>query len=332
MSEQIIKKIKADLTNFFAQEVSLSDMAGDVSARQYMRVALSKSDKNYVVCYSEDEKVHQRFIMVQELMMREEIDVPKIEKDFSKYDKRYLLQEDLGQVSLYNILADNQEDIISIYQKVIDQVVSFHKIGKDSIEDDLCELEFDEKKLMDEMEVSAQYLMKKYLNFSQQQIDQTLAAMRPLCRQLGEMCEVFVHRDLHCKNIMIHQGSPILIDFQDARWGVAPYDLASLLDDSYNRLPAEQKKILKKYYWQQAGEQIQSYYGNYQNFLKIYDMIAVQRLIKAMGSFAMVYYKRNDASYLKYIGTAAENLKSILHSREELYEVRETFLKGYYGA
>ena len=41
------------------------------------------------------------------------------------------------------------------------------------------------------------------------------------------------HRDYHSRNLMLHDGSLYIIDFQDARMGPDTYDLVSLLRDSY---------------------------------------------------------------------------------------------------
>ena len=45
------------------------------------------------------------------------------------------------------------------------------------------------------------------------------------------------HRDYHSRNLMWHDDTLYVIDFQDARMGPDTYDLASLLRDSYVDLP-----------------------------------------------------------------------------------------------
>ena len=48
------------------------------------------------------------------------------------------------------------------------------------------------------------------------------------------------HRDYHSRNLMLHDGSLYIIDFQDARMGPDTYDLVSLLRDSYVDLTPQQ--------------------------------------------------------------------------------------------
>src|SRR5207302_2173835 len=51
--------------------------------------------------------------------------------------------------------------------------------------------------------------------------------------ELAAEPRVLCHRDYHSRNLMLHDGSLYIIDFQDARMGPDTYDLASLLRDSY---------------------------------------------------------------------------------------------------
>ena len=56
------------------------------------------------------------------------------------------------------------------------------------------------------------------------------------------------HRDYHSRNLMLHDGSLFIIDFQDARMGPDTYDLVSLLRDSYVDLTSQQVDELIAYF------------------------------------------------------------------------------------
>jgi aminoglycoside/choline kinase family phosphotransferase len=47
-----------------------------------------------------------------------------------------------------------------------------------------------------------------------------------LAGELAERPRFFCHRDYHSRNFMVHNGCVYVIDFQDARYGPATYDLA----------------------------------------------------------------------------------------------------------
>ena len=58
--------------------------------------------------------------------------------------------------------------------------------------------------------------------------------------ELAAEPRVLCHRDYHSRNLMLHDGSLYIIDFQDARMGPDTYDLVSLLRDSYVDLSPQQ--------------------------------------------------------------------------------------------
>ena len=63
------------------------------------------------------------------------------------------------------------------------------------------------------------------------------------------------HRDYHSRNLMLHDGSLYIIDFQDARMGPDTYDLASLLRDSYVDLsPQQVDELIAFFLAHQSGE------------------------------------------------------------------------------
>ncbi len=143
------------------------------------------------------------------------------------------------------------------------------------------------------------------------------------------------HRDFHSRNLMIVNDKMFMIDFQDARLGPATYDLVSLLRDCYLPFDPILEEEMKKYYFDQINQvnqanqispisqvnqvnqssqikQPHSYETNkisshnnlslsWDEFLYLYELQALQRSIKAAGSFASFKTLKNDKRYLKYI-------------------------------
>ena len=67
---------------------------------------------------------------------------------------------------------------------------------------------------------------------------------RSLAEEAAAPPKVLCHRDFHSRNLMVQTGRLRLVDFQDARLGPVPYDLASLLRDSYIVLPEKTREGL----------------------------------------------------------------------------------------
>lgn len=133
--------------------------------------------------------------------------------------------------------------------------------------------------------------------------------------------KVFTHRDFHSRNLMIHQDRIRLLDFQDALMGPAVYDLASLLKDSYVVLEEGMVDALIEHY-RGIGPAVPS---DRSDFRRRFDLMSVQRNLKAAGRFvyiAVVKKKRHLLPYvpqtLAYVGRNLERYPELKRLREAL--------------
>jgi aminoglycoside/choline kinase family phosphotransferase len=206
-----------------------------------------------------------------------------------------------------------------------------HKIQKEDI--DACHLftnSFDEKKLMDEMEFSSKFFLKKFLKIDcDKTCESLIEEFRPICNRLASEQMVFTHRDFHSRNIMVKDNENIVIDFQDARWGIPQYDLVSMLEDCYYDVSRDNKYNLVKYYFENLPASAHGQ-GDFDKFLELYNDMLIQRVFKAIGSFSYIYETRQDVRYVKYIGFAMEKLKTTLFKDPKYKKLRTTLFQYYY--
>ena len=117
--------------------------------------------------------------------------------------------------------------------------------------------------------------------------------------------KVFVHRDYHSRNLMYLDNSnssechnPGILDFQDAVWGPVTYDLVSLLRDCYIQWPQEQIEQWLRYHFDNLhahGILSEISLEQYQHW---FDLMGIQRHLKATGIFARLNYRDNKPGYL----------------------------------
>jgi hypothetical protein len=154
-------------------------------------------------------------------------------------------------------------------------------------------------------------------------------ACQPLCEVLASSRRYFCHRDYHGWNIMAQDSTVGVLDFQDARMGPQPYDLATLLLDrgTPDLLGGEVMTALTAYYLQrletETGQRIDR-----ETFTLLFDYVAVQRCLKAMGTFAAMHVRYQRAQYLPYIAPTLAYLKPLLR-RYTLLQPLETLLHCY---
>ncbi len=120
------------------------------------------------------------------------------------------------------------------------------------------------------------------------------------------------HRDYHSRNLMLHEGSLYIIDFQDARMGPDTYDLASLLRDSYVDLTAAQVDELIAFFLAVKGTPAGTSRGDEAEFRRRFDLMALQRNLKALGTFGYQTTTRNNAVYIQYIPRTLNYVKANL--------------------
>jgi aminoglycoside/choline kinase family phosphotransferase len=332
--EELFKKTIGK--NLLSDDVieNIEKLTGDASTRKYYRIWTSTS--SYVVCLDNpttDPSEEPTFLKMQRILHQENVRVPLI------YDKDlgtgYILEEDLGDVTFLKDMAQistKAEEFLH-YKKSIDLMVAIHNVDISKYKDEFfTKLAFDTEKLYAEMEFTKKYFLKIYLG-----LDVTTQGVEAIYKRLYDMCymlsnepRVLVHRDYHSRNLMIKNNEQVVIDFQDARMGTPLYDLVSLLEDCYYQLDQSNKEKLILYYYHEYFLKIDPT-KSFEQFMYVYDMMAIQRVFKAIGSFAYIYADRKDLRYVKYIGYAFEKVRSFMLSHEDFSKERKILSSLYYG-
>lgn len=328
--EAIFDNTKRRINREDIELLNIDRLTGDASTRRYYR--LETNEKTYVVCIdSPSESGENPFVQVQGFLEEHRIRVPKI---IDKNVKRgYILEEDLGDVTLLQHLSglSGKEEEFKVYKEIIDLLLDIHKISTNDIEKSkLFHLKFDQKKYEDEIDFTVKFFMKKFLKITcEKSIACVSEQFKPICERLAAEKMVLTHRDFHSRNIMVKDNEFIVIDFQDARWGIPQYDLVSMLEDCYYDLDRSNKYELVKYYWESLPKEAHGQ-KDFDHFMQLYHDMALQRVFKAVGSFSYIYETRKDVRYVKYIGFAMEKIKKILMNDSRYNELRKTLFKFYY--
>ena len=120
-----------------------------------------------------------------------------------------------------------------------------------------------------------------------------------IVRELASEPRVLCHRDYHSRNLMLRDGSLYIIDFQDARMGPDTYDLVSLLRDSYVDINDRELDDLIAYFL--ALKRSDDVRTSADEFRRRFDLMALQRNLKALGTFGYQTTARSNPVYIQYI-------------------------------
>jgi aminoglycoside/choline kinase family phosphotransferase len=124
---------------------------------------------------------------------------------------------------------------------------------------------------------------------------------------------VLCHRDLHSRNLMVlEDGTLAMVDIQDARWGPDSYDLASILRDAYIDIDDRWLEPLTAKYLETLTDPPEA-----SAFRRRLDIVAAQRMIKALGSFGFLTVVKRMDRYLDAVPRTLARLEGLLPSIQE---------------
>lgn len=270
----------------------LEPASSDASFRRYFRINVE--DRHLIAMDAPPDKENiAQFIKVAELLRPTGVKVPAIYH--RNLDEGFLILEDFGSTSYLDCLnADNVSDLYGNALASLYQLQSH----ADIINADLPH--YDEALLERELRIFEDWFLNQFM-------DVTIPAMlwdnvrRLLINSALAQPVTCVHRDFHSRNLMIlNSETPGVIDFQDAVIGPITYDLVSLLRDCYIAWPqARIEHWLQRYYsqLQQAG----LIDCTLPAFTRWFDLMGMQRHLKAIGIFARLHLRDGKSGYLKDI-------------------------------
>jgi aminoglycoside/choline kinase family phosphotransferase len=294
----------------------IAPMAGDASTRSYFRAFFSDGG-TVLVSFQPNPEDQASFLEVRQFLEDRGLPVPRV--FHSDAERRLIIQEDLGDELLEDAVGRAEEtDIAGLYQEAVDLLI-WMRTAIDGF-DSGCrafDLAFDEEKLMWEMEFFMTHFVRGF-----SRIEPSAAAeaeieefFLTICRLLAAEPRIFTHRDYHSRNLMLKSGRLVMIDFQDARMGPAQYDLASLLRDSYVTIPEPLLDDLLARYTDALGVIGDS---SVERFRYIFDLMSLQRNIKALGTFGYQATVRESRRYLSSIPRTGSYVSQTINRLPEL--------------
>jgi hypothetical protein len=281
------------LNNLGYRDYTLSIASEDASFRSYYRIEQGK-DSWILMDAPPGKESCERFIIVANKLRGVKLSAPEIiEQDTAQ---GFLLLTDFGGTDYLSILDTKSEG--SLYA---DALAALLKMQTAIDCDDLPV--YDENLLAQEMDLFRDCFLKDLLGIEldQNQRMQWASIKKTLVQNALEQPQVFVHRDYHSRNLMkIDQHNPGILDFQDAVKGPITYDLVSLLRDCYIAWPPVRvdQRARDFYAIARANELVDVKPAK---FLRWFNLMGIQRHLKAIGIFARLKLRDAKDGYLKDI-------------------------------
>jgi aminoglycoside/choline kinase family phosphotransferase len=282
------------------RNVRVVPLTGDASDRRYYRILAADAHSRVLALYPGPFEYHNMsFVNVAALLAKMPVPIPAI-FDYAD-DLGVLLLEDLGDVTLQAHLgAATPADHAALYRQAVALIETMQRRGRELESSDYVpySIAFDVEKLTWELEFFVKHFLQAYRGVTLAEPART-ALRGEFARVIEELAaepRVLCHRDYHSRNLMFHEARLFVIDFQDARMGPDTYDLASLLRDSYLDLSEQVVDELIAYFLALTGRT-----GQEKEFRERFDLMALQRNLKALGTFGYQTTARRNPVYIQYI-------------------------------
>jgi hypothetical protein len=303
---------------------TVSELAGDASTRRYYRVrnAPGAPLPSIVVMRYPDAVAPGEelpFLNVHRYLERAGIPVPAVYR--SDPGANLLFLEDAGDTMLEDAVQKvGAAACLPLYEQCVEVLVRIQSDGTRALDGRAIpsRLAFDVPKLAWEMDFFFEHAVRGYggirLTDGEERAIEDL--LLPVLERLAGLPRVLAHRDYHSRNVMAlspaaaagHRNIRVL-DFQDARMGNVFYDLASLLRDSYVSLPEDMEDRLC-YAWRHAAPaELRRAAGDPGAFRELLDLSALQRNVKAVGTFGNQAHVRGKRFYLRFIPPTVGHLR-----------------------
>jgi aminoglycoside/choline kinase family phosphotransferase len=233
-----------------------------------------------------------------------------------------LALQDLGDVTLQAHLgAATPTEHAALYRQAVALVELLQRRGNELRSDAFIpyRIAFDVEKLTWELDFFVKHFMEAYRGVSLSAADREALSdeWAAIVDELASEPRVLCHRDYHSRNLMLHDGSLYIIDFQDARLGPDTYDLASLLRDSYVDITDVELDDLIAYFLALRSTPDDA------DFRRRFDLMALQRNLKALGTFGYQTTTRRNPVYIQYIPRTLNYARANLEKYPRFGRLRE---------
>jgi len=292
---QRIEQLKAWLSSLpQISEFSLEPASGDASFRRYFRIRVNGA--SYIAMDAPPKREDTApFIRMAEAFESIGVNVPHIHA--RNLQQGYLLLEDYGSDLYLDRLNDATAD--RLYGDALGALVTIQACGpRDNLP------EYDRGLLLREMELFKDWLVGQQLELQLSDAEHAMLGQvfDFLVENALEQPRVCVHRDYHSRNLMHTEShNPGILDFQDAVLGPVTYDLVSLLRDCYISWPRERVEAWALGYFELALQSGVLQAEHEDQFLRWFDLMGVQRHLKASGIFARLNRRDGKPGYLQDI-------------------------------
>lgn len=291
---------------------SVSAITGSASNRSYYRLASEAGRCIGVI--GTDRAENYAFVTLARHFSSKGIPVPEI---YSVSDDGMVyIQEDLGEVSLYDLLLSARKgqtswnEVETLLCRTMSLLPKIQYEGAEGLDFSICypQPSFDRQNVMFDLNYFKYCFLKATgLEFNEVLLQQDFESLAD--DLLIRDTDTFMYRDFNVRNVMVKDGSPYFIDFQGGRRGPVCYDVASFVWQARAAYADDLKEKLVQSYMDALTEYAEVPRDTLESDLKLSRLF---RLLQVMGAYGFRGWTEHKAAFVVSIPLAISNLEELL--------------------
>jgi aminoglycoside/choline kinase family phosphotransferase len=279
------------------------------SERRYFRL-FDAEGRSVIATYGMNIPENESFIYFADHFREKGLNVPEI---FAvNYDKNIYLQQDLGNISLLNILEKEgfTDEVYALFRKSLHELARLQVLGDEGMNYKKCltNEEFGKQAIMADLLYFKYYFLDALRKpYDKQKLIDDFEALSTYLTHTEY--KYFMFRDFQSRNVFITpEKNVFFIDFQGGMKGAPQYDVASMIWQARANLPDEWKNNLLEDYMNSFEEIIDNTIDR-DVFRSQYNGYVLIRLLQVLGAYGFRGLFERKAQFLTSIPLALNNLR-----------------------
>ena len=302
--------------HFHAPPTRVQPLQGQLggSGRKIIRLANDRNTAIGILYGVHEENV--AFLEFSRNFRRHGLPVPEIYGEDLNHGA--YLEEDLGDISLFEFLSKNRDgdDIarpaVEAYRKAVAVLPRFQVEAGRDLNYKVCypRASFDRQSINWDLNYFKYYFLRLAgILFNEQALEVEFSRLTKFL--LAAPRDYFLYRDFQSRNIMLRDGQPYFLDYQGGRKGALQYDIASLLYDAKADLPPELRQQLLDDYLDELATHTEV---DRPAFMQYFYPFVYIRIMQALGAYGFRGFYERKAHFLQSVPYALKNVRWLLHN------------------
>ena len=307
--------------------LSIEELSASGSNRKYFRL----ESKNTSIIGVEGTSTEENRAFIEMAKHFHKIGLPVPQFLMQSSDGLYYIQEDLGDMLLFNFIADGRKTGVfhetekEMLRKTMRKLAEIQVLGAQDFDFSVCypQPKFNERSILWDLNYFKYCFLKATgVDFQENRLEDDFQKLSDVL--LCSDTNTFMYRDFQSRNVMIKNDEPYFIDFQGGRKGPVYYDVASFLWQAKAKYHEELRQELLQVYLDALGKLMPIDEKHFCEQLKHFVLF---RTIQVLGAYGFRGYFEKKPHFLQSIPFALENLREILKENISEYPYLVQILK-----